>query len=60
MGYGVPAALAAALTTGRAVVTLTGDGDFVMSMGELATAGPTCTTRISRRWPRPSGSPVRA
>jgi acetolactate synthase-1/2/3 large subunit len=30
--------MAAALTTGRTVVTLTGDGDFVMSMGELATA----------------------
>lgn len=38
MGYGVPAGMAAALTTGRPVVTLTGDGDFVMSMGELATA----------------------
>lgn len=38
MGYGVPAGMAAALTTGRTVVTLTGDGDFVMSMGELATA----------------------
>lgn len=38
MGYGVPAGMAAALTTGRTVVTLSGDGDFVMSMGELATA----------------------
>jgi acetolactate synthase-1/2/3 large subunit len=38
MGYGVPAGMAAALTTGRTVVTLTGDGDFVMSMGELSTA----------------------
>ena len=32
--------MAAAITTGRTVVTLTGDGDgdFVMSMGELGTA----------------------
>jgi len=38
MGYGVPAGIAAALTTGRTVVTLTGDGDFLMNGQELATA----------------------
>ena len=38
MGYGVPAGIACALTTGRTVVTLTGDGDFLMTGQELATA----------------------
>ncbi|GAB4397341.1 MAG: thiamine pyrophosphate-binding protein [Rhodoferax sp.] len=38
MGYGVPAGIAAALTTGRTVLTLTGDGDFLMTGQELATA----------------------
>ncbi len=38
MGYGVPAGIAAALTTGRPVLTLTGDGDFLMNGQELATA----------------------
>ncbi len=38
MGYGVPAGIAAAITTGRLVVTLTGDGDFLMNGQELATA----------------------
>ena len=38
MGYGVPAGIAAALTTGRTVFTLTGDGDFLMNGQELATA----------------------
>ena len=38
MGYGVPAGVAAAITTGRVVVTLTGDGDFLMNGQELATA----------------------
>ncbi|APW46633.1 thiamine pyrophosphate-binding protein [Rhodoferax antarcticus] len=38
MGYGVPAGIAAALTTGRLVFTLTGDGDFLMNGQELATA----------------------
>ncbi len=38
MGYGVPAGIAAAITTGRTVVTLTGDGDFLMNGQELATA----------------------
>lgn len=38
MGYGVPAGIAAALTTGRMVFTLTGDGDFLMNGQELATA----------------------
>jgi acetolactate synthase I/II/III large subunit len=39
MAYGVPAALAAkALYPGRAVVCIAGDGDFLMSGQELATA----------------------
>jgi acetolactate synthase-1/2/3 large subunit len=39
MGYGVPAALAAkALLPGRTVVCFSGDGDFLMSGLELATA----------------------
>jgi acetolactate synthase-1/2/3 large subunit len=39
MGYGVPAGLAAAaLCPGRPVVTLAGDGCFLMSGNELATA----------------------
>lgn len=38
MGYGLPAGIAAALTTGRTVFTLTGDGDFLMNGQELATA----------------------
>jgi acetolactate synthase I/II/III large subunit len=39
MGYGVPAAVAAkALHPGRAVVCLAGDGDFLMTGQELATA----------------------
>ena len=38
MGYGVPAGIACALTTGRTVVTLTGDGDFLMTGQEMATA----------------------
>jgi acetolactate synthase-1/2/3 large subunit len=38
MGYGVPAGIAAALVTGRTVVTFTGDGDFLMNGQELATA----------------------
>lgn len=38
MGYGVPAGIAAAITTGRTVVTLAGDGDFLMTGQELATA----------------------
>jgi len=39
MGYGVPAALCAkALHPGRIVVCLAGDGDFMMSAAELATA----------------------
>src|SRR5690606_22549773 len=31
MGYGVPAGIAASLLTGRRVVTLAGDGDFLMN-----------------------------
>ncbi|WP_252721014.1 thiamine pyrophosphate-dependent enzyme, partial [Acinetobacter baumannii] len=39
MGYGVPAAVAAALRfPSRAVVALAGDGDFLMNGQELATA----------------------
>ena len=39
MGYGVPAAVAAALLQpGRTVINLAGDGDFLMSGQELATA----------------------
>jgi len=39
MGYGLPAALAAALLQpGRTVVALAGDGDFLMTGQELATA----------------------
>jgi len=38
MGYGVPAGVAAAMTTGRPVFTITGDGDFLMNGQELATA----------------------
>ena len=38
MGYGVPAGIAAAITTGRMVLTMAGDGDFLMNGQELATA----------------------
>ena len=38
MGYGVPAGIAAAITTGRVVFTIAGDGDFLMNGQELATA----------------------
>jgi acetolactate synthase-1/2/3 large subunit len=39
MGYGLPAAVAArALHPDRAVICVAGDGDFLMSAGELATA----------------------
>ncbi|MBB1076766.1 thiamine pyrophosphate-binding protein [Rhodoferax sp. 4810] len=38
MGYGVPAGIAAAITTRRTVFTITGDGDFLMNGQELATA----------------------
>jgi acetolactate synthase I/II/III large subunit len=38
MGYGVPAGIAASLVSGRTVVTMTGDGDFLMTGQELATA----------------------
>ncbi len=38
MGYGVPAGIAAALTTNRVVLTMAGDGDFLMNGQELATA----------------------
>lgn len=39
MGYGVPAALAAAIVEpGRTAVCIAGDGDFMMSVAELATA----------------------
>lgn len=38
MGYGVPAGIAAAITTGRMAFTIAGDGDFLMNGQELATA----------------------
>ena len=38
MGYGVPAGVAAAITTGRLALTMAGDGDFMMTGQELATA----------------------
>jgi len=38
MGYGVPAGIAAAITTKRVVFTIAGDGDFLMNGQELATA----------------------
>ena len=38
MGYGVPAGIAAALLTGRTALTWAGDGDFLMTGQELATA----------------------
>ncbi len=38
MGVGVPAGIAAAITTGRTVFTMAGDGDFLMNGQELATA----------------------
>lgn len=39
MGYGVPAGIAANITTGRVAFTIAGDGDFLMNGQELATAG---------------------
>ncbi len=38
MGYGVPAGIGAAISTGRTVLTMAGDGDFLMNGQELATA----------------------
>ncbi len=38
MGAGVPAGIAASLLTGRMVFTIAGDGDFLMTGQELATA----------------------
>jgi acetolactate synthase-1/2/3 large subunit len=38
MGYGVPAGISAAITTGRLAFTIAGDGDFLMTGQELATA----------------------
>ncbi|MFM8757690.1 MAG: thiamine pyrophosphate-binding protein [Limnohabitans sp.] len=38
MGYGVPAGIAANLLTGRLSITIAGDGDFLMTGQELATA----------------------
>ncbi|MDO8450603.1 MAG: thiamine pyrophosphate-binding protein [Rhodoferax sp.] len=38
MGYGVPAGIAAAISTGRLAFTIAGDGDFLMNGQELATA----------------------
>jgi len=38
MGYGVPAGIAANIVSGRTVLTMAGDGDFLMNGQELATA----------------------
>ena len=38
MGYGVPAGIGAAISSGRVVFTIAGDGDFLMNGQELATA----------------------
>jgi acetolactate synthase-1/2/3 large subunit len=38
MGYGVPAAIAANIVSGRTAFTISGDGDFLMTGQELATA----------------------
>ena len=38
MGYGVPAGSGASILTGRTVLTIAGDGDFLMNGQELATA----------------------
>jgi acetolactate synthase I/II/III large subunit len=38
MGYGVPAGISAAILSKRIVLTITGDGDFMMNGQELATA----------------------
>ena len=38
MGYGVPAGIAAAITSRRVAFTIAGDGDFLMNGQELATA----------------------
>ena len=38
MGYGVPAGVAASIISGRTTLTMTGDGDFLMTGQELATA----------------------
>lgn len=46
MGYGVPAGIAAAITTGRLAFTISGDGDFLMNGQELATATQYCAKTI--------------
>ena len=38
MGYGVPAGIAASIVSGRVALTMAGDGDFLMTGQELATA----------------------
>jgi acetolactate synthase-1/2/3 large subunit len=38
MGYGVPAGIAANIVSGRVALTVAGDGDFLMTGQELATA----------------------
>ena len=37
MGYGLPAAIGAAIATGEKIIIINGDGDFQMNMQELAT-----------------------
>ena len=38
MGFGLPAAIGAAIATGKRVVNLAGDGSFAMNLQELSTA----------------------
>ena len=37
MGYGLPAAIGAAIATGEKIILINGDGDFQMNLQELAT-----------------------
>ncbi|MBR1610080.1 MAG: thiamine pyrophosphate-binding protein, partial [Methanobrevibacter sp.] len=37
MGYGLPAAIGAAIATGEKIIVINGDGDFQMNLQELAT-----------------------
>ncbi len=47
MGYGLPAAVAAALRfRDRSVVCVAGDGDFLMNGQELATAAQYCAVLL--------------
>lgn len=37
MGYGLPAAIGAAMASGEKIIVINGDGDFQMNLQELAT-----------------------